>query len=125
MVINFFVLIILAPLAWVFWRRSVNQDLTGDPKVSLGLGTLSAPGLVVYGFTLTFASFDLLMSNDPHWFSTIYGVYYFSGCVVGFFALLPLLAFLLQRAGRVSVLRCGIAEPRQWWRALVITAANI
>ena len=32
---------------------------------------LSAGGLLGYGLTITFASFDWLMSLDPHWFSTI------------------------------------------------------
>ena len=30
-----------------------------------------------------FASYDLLMSTDPHWFSTIFGVYYFGGGFLG------------------------------------------
>ena len=39
------------------------------------------------------------MSLDPHWFSTIFGVYYFSGALVGFVALLTVVAVLVQRAG--------------------------
>ena len=55
--------------------------------------------MVIFGFTLTFASVDFLMSLDAHWFSTMFGVYYFSGSVVGFFAFLPLLSGMLQRKG--------------------------
>ena len=40
---------------------------------------LSAGGLVAYGLTITFASFDWVMSLDPHWFSTIYGVLFMGG----------------------------------------------
>ena len=40
---------------------------------------LSAGGLVAYGLTITFASFDWLMSLEPHWFSTIYGVLIIGG----------------------------------------------
>jgi hypothetical protein len=40
---------------------------------------LSAAGLVGYGLTITFASFDWLMSLEPHWFSTIYGVLILGG----------------------------------------------
>src|SRR5947207_12233969 len=40
---------------------------------------ISAAGLVVYGLTITFASFDWLMSLEPHWFSTIYGVLVMGG----------------------------------------------
>jgi hypothetical protein len=40
---------------------------------------ISAGGLLAYGLTITFASFDWLMSLDPHWFSTIYGVLILGG----------------------------------------------
>ena len=40
---------------------------------------LSGGGLVAYGLTITFASFDWLMSLEPHWFSTIYGVLIMGG----------------------------------------------
>src|SRR5437762_11122747 len=40
---------------------------------------LSAAGLVAYGLTITFASFDWLMSLEPHWYSTIYGVLILGG----------------------------------------------
>jgi hypothetical protein len=59
----------------------------------------SAPAILISILTLTFASFDLLMSLDPTWFSTIFGVYFFSGCAVGIFATLILLVALLQRFG--------------------------
>jgi hypothetical protein len=39
------------------------------------------------------------MSLDPHWYSTIYGVYFFSGCVVGFLAAICLAVICLERAG--------------------------
>ena len=40
---------------------------------------LSAAGIVAYGLTITFASFDWLMSLEPHWYSTIYGVLILGG----------------------------------------------
>ncbi len=55
--------------------------------------------MIAFALTLSFAAFDLLMSLDPGWYSTIFGVYYFAGAAVGVYALLPLVAFLLQRAG--------------------------
>ena len=42
---------------------------------------LSAAFLVVFGVTFTLASFDWLMSLEPHWYSTIFGVYNFAGPV--------------------------------------------
>jgi hypothetical protein len=63
---------------------------------------LSAVALILFGLTITFASFDWLMSLEPEWFSTIYGLYYFAGSVVGFFAFLILLAMALQKTGHLG-----------------------
>jgi hypothetical protein len=82
-----------------FAGRSRHQDESGDPAVSLLLQRRSAPAMIGFALTATFASFDLLMSLDPHWFSTIFGVYFFAGSIVGFVALLTVLALLLQRSG--------------------------
>jgi hypothetical protein len=43
----------------------------------------------------------MLMSLDPRWFSTIFGVYYFAGSALGFFALLPIVVYVTQRTGRL------------------------
>ena len=43
---------------------------------------LSAPGLVVFMLSATFAFFDLIMSLEPHWFSTIYGAMFLVGQVL-------------------------------------------
>jgi hypothetical protein len=58
---------------------SLEQDRTGDPRIPRRMQVLSAGGLVGYGLTITFASFDWLMSLEPHWFSTIYGVLIIGG----------------------------------------------
>jgi hypothetical protein len=55
--------------------------------------------LIVLGLTLTFAAFDLFMSLDPHWYSTMFGVYYFAGCALSMFATMILLIWLMQNAG--------------------------
>jgi hypothetical protein len=43
------------------------------------LKKISAGGLVLFGFTSTFASVDWQMSVEPHWYSTIYGLVYIAG----------------------------------------------
>ena len=58
---------------------SVEQDRTGDARLARRMQVLSAGGLLGYGLTITFASFDWLMSLEPHWFSTIYGVLIIGG----------------------------------------------
>ena len=42
----------------------------------------SALGMVVLGLTTSFAAFDWLMSLDPHWISTIFGVYFWAGSLL-------------------------------------------
>jgi hypothetical protein len=86
-------------LAWRFGSRSRAQDASGDPKITVGLERLAAPGTILFALTVSFFSFDWLMSLNPLWSSTIFGVYFFAGAVVGFFALLPLLVSLLQGRG--------------------------
>jgi hypothetical protein len=86
-------------LATYFLRKSTSQDRSGDPKLTLQMERAAAPGTIVYALTVTFAAFDLLMSLYPHWYSTIYGVYYFAGCILGYFALAPLLLAALKRRG--------------------------
>ncbi|HEY9230167.1 MAG TPA: hypothetical protein VIP11_26175, partial [Gemmatimonadaceae bacterium] len=54
---------------------------------------VSVVGLLVLGLTMTFAAFDWMMSLTPDWYSTIYGVTWFAGGMVGALALLAVLAF--------------------------------
>lgn len=86
-------------LSQYFLRGSVGQDTSKDPKKTERMQMVSAPGIPIAALTLTFASFDLLMSRDPHWFSTIFGVYYFAGSFLGFYSLLALFLHLLQSKG--------------------------
>ena len=86
-------------LAWFFNRTSRAQDGNPDPALTRRMEVLSAPGIVLFALSLNFAAFDLLMSLDPHWFSTIYGVYYFSSSVLLFFAVMPKILVWLQMQG--------------------------
>jgi len=89
-------------LARFFLKRSREQDETGDHQLTNSMERISPIAIVLYGVTVSFASFDMLMSLDPFWFSTIYGLYYFSGAVVGFFATMILVAMTLQATGRLT-----------------------
>jgi hypothetical protein len=89
-------------MATYFLRKSVAQDRTGDVSLTLRMESRAAPAVIVYAVTLTLAAFDLMMSLYPHWYSTIYGVYYFAGSILGFFALSPLLLAILRRRGYLT-----------------------
>jgi hypothetical protein len=86
-------------IAFFLNKWSVEQDTTGDPGVSRRMQLLSAGGLLAYGLTITFAGFDWLMSLEPHWFSTIYGVLIMGGQALSAMAFsIIVLAWLVRRA---------------------------
>lgn len=105
---NFFYL--RAALYLVVWmllarrlvKRSAAQDVTGEAKLTEKLQAFSAPALVLFAVTVTFASFDWLMSLDPAWYSTIFGVYVFSGAAVSGMAAIALIQIALQRGGLLT-----------------------
>ena len=86
-------------LALYFFRGSRAQDRNGDPAITRRLQRRAGPGIVLFAVTATFASIDWLMSLTPHWYSTMFGVYFFSGSLVGAFALLAILVAAMQGAG--------------------------
>ncbi len=86
-------------MARFFFTRSVRQDVTGDPSLTVQMERFSGPIILLFALTTTFASFDWLMSLQPDWFSSIYGVYYYSGATVGGLAAVILAAMFAQRAG--------------------------
>jgi hypothetical protein len=87
-----------------FSRLSLRQDTSGDVGLSLTMRKVSAPGMLLFALTLTFAAFDLIMSLDPKWYSTIFGVYYYGGAYLGFMALLILIANHVQSKHYVPVI---------------------
>ena len=66
-------------LVYFLNKWSLEQDRTNDPRIAARMQRLSGGGLLAYVLTVTFASFDWLMSLDPHWFSTIYGILIIGG----------------------------------------------
>lgn len=78
-------------LATLLNRWSRRQDGTADPYLTRRLQLLSGPGLLVYGLTVSFAGVDWLMSLEPHWFSTIYGLLFMAAQGVGALAFAILL----------------------------------
>jgi hypothetical protein len=66
-------------VSYLLNKWGLEQDQAGDPRYARRMQMLSGGGLLVYGLFITFASFDWLMSLEPHWFSTIYGVLIMGG----------------------------------------------
>jgi hypothetical protein len=60
-------------LAFVLSNMSRKPGADNNPEAVKRMRVVAAPGLVAFGLATTFASFDWLMSLEPHWFSSIYG----------------------------------------------------
>ena len=91
---------------WTLIRRlnrwSDDQDRTGDPRLAVRLEALSGPGLVLYGLTVTFFSIDWIMSLEPHWFSTIFGMMFMVLQVLSGLSLAILVAGMLSHREPVA-----------------------
>jgi hypothetical protein len=60
------------------WSR-IEDSGAGGIVLSMRMEALSGVGLVLYGFTVTFAAIDWVMSIEPRWYSTIYGLLFMVG----------------------------------------------
>ncbi|MFA6233103.1 MAG: hypothetical protein WC824_02790 [Bacteroidota bacterium] len=87
---------------FVIVGNSYRQDKRSDITPTRRNWMLSAPITIFYGVTITFAAFDLLMSLNPHWFSTIFGVYYFAASLIGTLAVITIIAVSLRKAGLLT-----------------------
>ena len=89
-------------LTWLghrLYRISVRNDRQPDPENTLKLRKISAYGIPLAAVVTAFAAYDYLMSLDPHWFSTMFGVYFFAGGWLGALCLITFLALLIKKAG--------------------------
>jgi hypothetical protein len=89
--------------AFLFLKYSTKQDQTGSASLSKKSVKLSAAFLIFFALSYTFTSFDLMMSLEPHWFSTIFGVYCFSGLFLSGLALITIIVILMRRQGALPV----------------------
>lgn len=96
-------------VVWVFLMRSLlrwsrRQDEAPDPVAIQRLTAIGGGGLLLYGLTMSFASVDWMMSLEPHWFSTIYGLLVIAGQVLSAFAFVIAVGALLARTQMYSEL---------------------
>lgn len=84
---------------WILTRNSRKQDKNKDQKLTKINIRLSALFLPFFGITITFSAIDWLMSLEPHWFSTIFGVYYFAGTFLSALAFITFLVVYFHEKG--------------------------
>ncbi len=82
--------------AWFLNRWSENEDRTGSPLAHSKMATLAGPGVLFWGVAVTFMSIDWVMSLEPHWFSTMYGLLFIAGQGLSSMAFLIAITVLLS-----------------------------
>lgn len=90
--------------ARLYFNMSRKQDDTGDTEITIKLQRWAGPLIMVFALALNFGAFDMMMSTDAAWFSTIYGVYLFAASMLSFFAVMIITCYVLQRNGRIEKL---------------------
>lgn len=98
-------LIVLIALVWLTRKMigySLAQDQNKDVRFTLKNRFWAPVFLLVFGIGYTMAAFDQLMSLDPHWFSTMFGVYSFAGLFYSFLAAITIVTILLRRSGALA-----------------------
>lgn len=103
----FWARLVFYAVVWILMYRvivgnSLRQDNTADLTPTRRNWKLAAPFVLLYALTITFASFDIVMTLEPHWFSTIFGVYSFAGHFVAALSLIMITMRLLDRGGYVK-----------------------
>lgn len=103
-------LLVWSLIAYRLAGLSRQQDLTGDKWLTNKARFTSAWGMLLFALTTAFAAFDLLMSIDFRFFSTMWGVYYFAGAAFSAAASVVLITALLRRAGKLE----GLVTPEHF-----------
>ncbi|RMG21067.1 MAG: hypothetical protein D6729_01620 [Deltaproteobacteria bacterium] len=98
----FVFLLIWAALGTFFRRLSVRADTGDGSAMAARLRAASPIGLILFGLSITYASFDWLMSLEPAWYSTIFGVTTFAGAVIAGLAVVILLTLRLRSTGALE-----------------------
>ena len=83
-------------LSWLLNRWSAAEDREGAEGMHRKMAAISGPGLVFWGFSVTFMAIDWVLSLDPHWFSTIFGLLFVAGQGLSSMAFLIALMVLLS-----------------------------
>ena len=67
-------------ISWLLNRWSLaGRPRRPTPACARKMAIISGPGLVFWGFSVTFMSVDWVLSINPHWFSTMFGLLFMAG----------------------------------------------
>ena len=90
---------VLSVIGWYYWTRSIKQDETGDAGLTTKREWWAPASTLAFALMVTFMAFDLLMSLDPAWYSTMFGVIFFANSFTAGIAGTILVCMILQKKG--------------------------
>jgi hypothetical protein len=90
-------LLVFIWLAGRLRKWSLRQDATADAAPTRSARTLSGVGIVIYGLIGTFAAMDWIMSLEPHWYSSIFGVVILIGQILTAYAFAVVMLTLFRK----------------------------
>lgn len=114
-------------LGYKLHKVSVKMDETNDWGLTKLLQKVSAPGILLFALTIAFASYDWLMSLDAHWFSTMFGVYFFAMSFQALFPVIILFVFWLHNKGLLqnTVKQAHLYDLGAWFFGFTVFYAYI
>jgi hypothetical protein len=89
-------------LGWYLNRWSAVEDAEGGFRAHRKMAMIAGPGLVFWAFSITFMAVDWVLSLDPHWFSTMFGLLFMAGQGLSSMAFLVTLMILLYYRRPIS-----------------------
>ena len=107
-------------LSWYLNRWSAKED-AGSTVAQRKMSHISGPGVIFWGFAVTFLSISWVMSLDAHWYSTMFGLLFVAGQG------LSAMAFLITVLVRLSDTRpmSEVLTPRQIHDVGKLLLANV
>lgn len=88
---------------WLLKKEARSEDLTGDTRHYVRSKWISAFFIIFFAVTNSTSSWDWVMSVDPHWFSTMFGWFYFAALFVAGLAAITLFVVYLKEQGYLSI----------------------
>jgi hypothetical protein len=105
---SFWVRIIIYFVLWIFFwytlrKKSMQEDISGGISFYDRSIVWSAGFLVIFGVTSSTSAWDLVMSMDPHFFSTMFGWYVFASWLVSGFSMITIIVITLKENGYLKM----------------------
>ncbi len=95
------IFVVMTLFLFIYLRNSNKQDTTQSQKTTKINALISAAFMPLFAISITMIAIDYAMSLEPHWFSTIFGVYYFAGTFATAMAVLTLITLSLKSNGNL------------------------